>query len=95
MVSPHSTAIEYNRRVAGPPDVPSAVARAQGDIAMPLCEIHTNNDNALDKVTSAMVILPDSRHAGPFPVLYLLQHWRQSSLHMRSMGIAVGYPRRP
>ena len=39
---------------------------------MPVCEIQTNNDNALDKVTSAMVILPDSRHAGPFPVLYLL-----------------------
>ena len=39
---------------------------------MPVCEIQTNSDNALDKVTSVMVILPDSRHAGPFPVLYLL-----------------------
>ena len=39
---------------------------------MPVAEIQTNSDNALDKVTSAMVILPDSRHPGPFPVLYLL-----------------------
>ena len=39
---------------------------------MPVCEIQTNSDNVLDKVTSVMVILPDSRHAGPFPVLYLL-----------------------
>ena len=49
--------IEYNRRIAELPDVPHAAVRAQGDIAMPVCEIQTNSDNALDKVTSAMVIL--------------------------------------
>ena len=39
---------------------------------MPVCEIHTNADNALNKMTSFTAILPDGKHAGPFPVFYLL-----------------------
>lgn len=38
---------------------------------MAVCEIHLNANNALSKMTSAMVILPEGR-GGPFPVFYLL-----------------------
>jgi S-formylglutathione hydrolase FrmB len=39
---------------------------------MAVCEIHTNNDNVLNKMMSATVILPEGAHPGPFPVFYLL-----------------------
>lgn len=38
---------------------------------MAVCEIHFGSDNALNKMTSAMVILPEGK-PGPFPVFYLL-----------------------
>jgi len=38
---------------------------------MAVCEIHFGNANALNKMTSAMVILPEGK-PGPFPVFYLL-----------------------
>jgi S-formylglutathione hydrolase FrmB len=39
---------------------------------MAVCEIHTNNDNVLNKMMSVTVILPEGVHLGPFPVFYLL-----------------------
>ena len=39
---------------------------------MAVCEIHLSNQNALRKMTSAVVILPENAGPGPFPVLYLL-----------------------
>lgn len=39
---------------------------------MALCEIHFSQDNALQKMTSATVILPEGKEPGPFPVFYLL-----------------------
>ncbi len=38
---------------------------------MAVCEVHFGNANALVKMTSAMVILPEGK-TGPFPVFYLL-----------------------
>ncbi len=38
---------------------------------MAVCEIHFGNSNALQKMISATVILPEKK-TGPFPVLYLL-----------------------
>ena len=38
---------------------------------MAVCEIHLRNSEALNKMTSAMVILPEGK-PGPFPVFYLL-----------------------
>jgi len=38
---------------------------------MALCEIHFRNSESLNKMTSAMVILPEGK-PGPFPVFYLL-----------------------
>lgn len=38
---------------------------------MAVCEIHFNQGNALQKMTSAAVILPEGK-TGPFPVMYLL-----------------------
>ena len=38
---------------------------------MAVCEIHFNQGNALQKMTSATVILPEGK-TGPFPVMYLL-----------------------
>jgi len=38
---------------------------------MAVCEIHFGNANALNKMTSAMAILPEGK-PGPFPVFYLL-----------------------
>ena len=38
---------------------------------MALCELHLRNSEALNKMTSAMVILPEGK-PGPFPVFYLL-----------------------
>ena len=38
---------------------------------MAVCEIHFGNANALQKMISATVILPEGK-GGPFPVLYLL-----------------------
>ena len=39
---------------------------------MAICEIHLDNKNALRKMTSCMVILPENAGPGPFPVWYLL-----------------------
>ena len=39
---------------------------------MAVCEIHLGNQNALRKMTSAVVILPENAGLGPFPVCYLL-----------------------
>ena len=39
---------------------------------MAVCEIHLSNQNALHKMTSCMVILPENAGPGPFPVWYLL-----------------------
>ena len=39
---------------------------------MAICEIHLGNQNALRKMTSCMVILPENAGPGPFPVWYLL-----------------------
>ena len=39
---------------------------------MAICEIHLGNQNALRKMTSCMVILPEDAGPGPFPVWYLL-----------------------
>ena len=39
---------------------------------MAVCEIHLGNQNALRKMTSAVVILPENAGPGPFPVCYLL-----------------------
>ena len=39
---------------------------------MAICEIHLGNQNALHKMTSAVVILPENAGLGPFPVWYLL-----------------------
>ena len=39
---------------------------------MAICEIHLGNQNALHKMTSCMVILPENAGPGPFPVWYLL-----------------------
>ena len=39
---------------------------------MAICEIHLGNQNALRKMTSAVVILPENAGSGPFPVWYLL-----------------------
>lgn len=39
---------------------------------MAICEIHLSNQNALRKMTSAVVILPENAGPGPFPVWYLL-----------------------
>jgi len=38
---------------------------------MAVCEIHFTAENALEKMTAAMVILPEKKR-GPFPVFYLL-----------------------
>lgn len=38
---------------------------------MAVCEIHFNQGNSLQKMTSATVILPEGK-SGPFPVMYLL-----------------------
>lgn len=38
---------------------------------MAVCEMHLTASNALQKMTSAMVIIPEKKQ-GPFPVLYLL-----------------------
>lgn len=38
---------------------------------MAVCEIHLGNNNALQKMTSFTVILPEGK-SGPFPVFYLL-----------------------
>ena len=39
---------------------------------MALCEIHLGSQNALRKMTSAVVLLPENAGPGPFPVWYLL-----------------------
>ena len=39
---------------------------------MAICDIHLSNQNALHKMTSAVVILPENAGPGPFPVWYLL-----------------------
>ena len=39
---------------------------------MAICEIHLSNQNALRKMTSAVVILPENAGPGPFAVWYLL-----------------------
>lgn len=39
---------------------------------MAICEIHLGNGNALRKMTSAVVLLPENAGPGPFPVWYLL-----------------------
>ena len=39
---------------------------------MAICEIHLGNQNALRKMTSCMVLLPEDAGPGPFPVWYLL-----------------------
>ena len=39
---------------------------------MALCEIHLDNQNALRKMTGAVVILPENAGPSPFPVWYLL-----------------------
>ncbi len=39
---------------------------------MAICEIHLGNQNALRKMTSCMVILPENAGPGPFSVWYLL-----------------------
>ncbi len=43
----------------------------KGSYLMAVCEIHLGNNNALQKMTSFMAILPEGRSA-PFPVFYLL-----------------------
>ena len=39
---------------------------------MAVCDLHLGNQNALHKMTSVVVILPENAGPGPFPVLYLL-----------------------
>ena len=39
---------------------------------MAVCDLHFSQDNALEKMTHATVILPEGKAPGPFPVFYLL-----------------------
>lgn len=68
---------------------------------MAVCEIHLSQGNALHKMTSIMVLLPEGK-PGPWPVLYLLhglsddhtawQRWTSIERYVRDLPLMVVMP---
>lgn len=68
---------------------------------MAVCEIHLSQGNALQKMTSITVILPEGK-TGPFPVFYLLhglsddhtawQRWTSIERYVRDLPLIVVMP---
>jgi len=68
---------------------------------MAVCEFHLNQNNALEKMTSFMAIVPDSG-PGPFPVFYLLHglsddhtawtRWSNIDAYVRGLPLIVVMP---